>query len=522
MANKNLFDTERGSVAVADTMNEAGGVAYSLSDAHALCNYVVTGTFNGTYYASAQEQLSEIKELCDKTDSVTLAKVAVYAREQAKMKDTPAYILAVLHARGENDLLSKAFFRVTDNVKMLLNFVQIVRSNVTGRRSFGTSTKNLIRQWISEQTSKQLFIASIGHSKPSLVDVIKMVHPKPQSEMQEALFGYLLGKEHRVDLLPQVVKDFEAFKKDNTASLPNIPFQSLSSCDLTTKHWEQISGQMGWNALRINLNTLHRNGVFEDKDVTEGIAHRISDRENVLKFNAFPYQLLTTYNNVQANVPTVVSHALHDAMEIATENIPNIDGDVAVCMDYSGSMGSPVTGNRGSATTNTSCRDVAGLISVCLLRQNPETKLIAWADSVRDVTKYFTSRDSVMSNCQKMRFVEVGCGTDAQLGLQELKRQGWKGKNIIYISDNQSWMNSTDPWGGRATGLANEWAAFKRKNPGAKMVNIHLQPYGTTQVQEDKDVLNVAGFSDSIFKIIASFLNNDGMSFVDAVNAVEL
>jgi 60 kDa SS-A/Ro ribonucleoprotein len=48
-----------------------------------------------------------------------------------------------------------------------------------------------------------------------------------------------------------------------------------------------------------------------------------------------------------------------------------------------------------------------------------------------------------------------------------------------------------------------EWAVFKRRNPQAKMVCIDIQPYDTTQAAERDDIINVAGFSDKVFGLIA-------------------
>ncbi len=44
----------------------------------------------------------------------------------------------------------------------------------------------------------------------------------------------------------------------------------------------------------------------------------------------------------------IVRQALEDAMEIATANVPRIEGQVYVCPDVSGSMQSPVTGQRAA------------------------------------------------------------------------------------------------------------------------------------------------------------------------------
>jgi 60 kDa SS-A/Ro ribonucleoprotein len=41
------------------------------------------------------------------------------------------------------------------------------------------------------------------------------------------------------------------------------------------------------------------------------------------------------------------------------------------------------------------------------------------------------------------------------------------------------------------------------------MVCIDIQPYGTTQAKERKDILNIGGFSDQVFDVIADFAKGD-------------
>ena len=43
------------------------------------------------------------------------------------------------------------------------------------------------------------------------------------------------------------------------------------------------------------------------------------------------------------------------------------------------------------------------------------------------------------------------------------------------------------------------------QGPEAKLVCIDVQPYGTTQAMDRGDVLNVGGFSDQVFDVIAGF-----------------
>jgi 60 kDa SS-A/Ro ribonucleoprotein len=50
-----------------------------------------------------------------------------------------------------------------------------------------------------------------------------------------------------------------------------------------------------------------------------------------------------------------------------------------------------------------------------------------------------------------------------------------------------------------------EWSVFKQRNPQARLACIDVQPYRTVQAQERADILNVGGFSDQVFDVIAEF-----------------
>ena len=69
-----------------------------------------------------------------------------------------------------------------------------------------------------------------------------------------------------------------------------------------------------------------------------------------------------------------------------------------------------------------------------------------------------------------------------------------------------------------------EWVQLKARNPKAKLVCIDLQPHGTTQAVERADVLNVGGFSDAVFQVVADFATGEigPDHWVGKIEAVEL
>jgi 60 kDa SS-A/Ro ribonucleoprotein len=529
MANKNLFkSTSGGIVPDADTFNEAGGKAYKLNDKAALAQLVVTGTFNDTFYADAKTQLDNVLKLTEKVPAKFIAQTAVYARQNAYMKDSPAVLCAVLAVR-DVELLKTIFNDVIDNGKMLKNFVQIVRSGVTGRKSLGTAVKKLVQNWLVSRSDYQLFRDIVGND-PSLADVIKMVHPTPKNKKQETMFGYICGnvdvkintrtgevtsvtrnyrgKAHNIQLryVPDIVVEYETYKQlrlagKDAGTAPNVPFQMLSALNMGKEEWTEMANNGQWMFTRMNLNNFQKYGVFDDPKMVTKIAKRLADPEEVKKARAFPYQLLTAYKNT-SGVPSKVQNALQDALEAAVENVPSIEGKkIYVCVDTSGSMGCSVTGGYGfsrAPASQTSCVDVAGLIAAAILRKNEDAEVIPFDTRVHAIR--LNSRDSVMTNANKL--ARHGGGTDCSSAIRHLNNKNAKGDLIIMVSDNESWR---DRGWGRSTGTAAEFAKFKKRNPGAKMINIDIAPYNTTQVPESKHAFNIGGFSDHVFNIMEAY-----------------
>ena len=518
MANKTLFQTIAGALLPkTDARNEAGGTAYTLPPRHALAQYAVTGCLNTTFYAGAKVQLDRILSLAGQVDPEFVAKAAVYCRERGYMKDTPALLCAAL-ATLDVPTLERVFDRAIDNGRTLRSFVQIIRSGVTGRKSLGTAPRRLVRRWLERRDDEGVFRASVGQS-PSLADVIKMVHPRPANARREALYGWLIGRTHDGALLPPLVRQFEAFKNGETRTVPDVPFQMLTALDLQPAAWRAVAENASWQTTRMNLNTFARHGVFADEALTRHIADRLRDPRQVRRARCFPYQILTAFQAAGQAVPTTVRDSLQNALEIATENVPALDGQVYVCPDVSGSMQSPVTGHRAGSTTRTRCIDVAALVAASVVRKNPSAEVLAFSDDV--VPCRLNARDSVMTNAQTLAALPSG-GTNCSAPLAHLNKVRAHGDLVFMVSDNMSWVDSNG--GGRSTATMAEWATFKARNPRARLVCLDIQPGATTQAAERGDILNVGGFSDAVFEIVAEFARGNLRAghWVELIEQIEL
>lgn len=520
MTNKGLFKMLRGRlVPPADSINEAGGTAYALNAEQALAQYAATGCLNSTFYASAEVQLERVFELCADVTPEFIARVALYARREGRMKDLPALLVAILSVRSPG-LMAEVFDRVIDSPKILRNFVQIMRSGVVGRKSLGTLPKRLICQWLERRSDEAVFFASIGKS-PSVADIIRMVHPAPATRSREALLGYVIGRPHDATALPPIVSRYEAYKAGSRSETPNVPFQMLTALELKTCDWITIARNASWQATRMNLNSFARHGVFEDPEMVELIAQRLADPDQMARAHVLPYQLLVAHAMTGHDVPELIRQSLEEALERATANIPTIPGRTVLCLDVSGSMQSPITGHRRGSTTAVRCVDVASLFVSSILRKNPLAEVIPFTEGI--VRVRINPRDTVVTNARLLASLPPG-GTNCSAPLAELNRRRALVDTVIFVSDYESWFDSIPGTRRHGTATMQQWELIRRRCPKARLVCIDLQPYGTVQAQERQDVLNVGGFSDAVFDLVSAFVANAAgpQHWVDEINAVRI
>lgn len=295
-----------------------------------------------------------------------------------------------------------------------------------------------------------------------------------------------------------------------------MPFEWLTTFTLTPAQWGVLAGSMGWQALRMNLNTLARNGAFAVDGVTELVASRLSDADAVARARVLPYQLMMSLNAVGNGVPLKVQAALEEALEASLSRLTPLDGSIVVAPDVSGSMASPVTGYRKGASSKVRCIDVAALVTAALLRGNRAARVLPFENVVVDVALDPYAR--VAANAQALAAIGGG-GTNVSAPLARLNAERAKADLVVIVSDNQSWVDATR---GGATQTMHEWNTLTRRNRGARLVCIDLQPYGTTQASGRPDILNVGGFSDAVFDTIMRFARGETRDWVELVKETEV
>ncbi len=548
MANETLFSSLFSRLPRADSLNEAGGRAYRLEPKQALAQLAATGTFGATFYAEGASQLQVFRDLVAQVDDpVYLAKLAIYARQRALMKDMPAALLVELSLRDAT-MMQRVFDRVVDNGRVLRSVFQMLRSgqftHADGRvrRGLSASLQRAFQRWLNTASVNRLLSASIGQS-PRLRDVLRLARPTPTDNLRRALFGWLADAAEEkwapatAADLPASVRALQRFRAATTCEeqLAILPELAAVRWDLLADTvrgpavWAALARQMGPQALRMNLNTLLRHGVLtagQDDDAARWVAEQIADPTAIERSRQFPYQFLAAYLHADAQLPAVVRAALQTAAELACGNVPRLPGPVVIGVDVSGSMSSPVTGRQGARQSSVMRGvDVAALFAAAILRRNPDSVVIPF-----DTAAYHAPvdpQDSILSLAQRLAAYGGG-GTDCSLALAEAtsryRERVFAG--AVLISDNESWVG-TGRYG--STGVMTAWEAFvanqrrlSPRGPEPRLACIDLQPYQTVQAVERADIMNVGGYGDAVFQVLTAFMAGDLGRFVAEVEAIEL
>jgi 60 kDa SS-A/Ro ribonucleoprotein len=385
----------------------------------------------------------------------------------------------------------------------------------------------------------KLLSASIGND-PSLRDILRMARPTPKDNQRRALFGWLTDKEiakwapaTEADL-PIEIQALVAYRASATedgqaliaGDLEGVRWDLLTDAARGPKVWMALARKMGPQALRMNLNTLLRHEVFQSNAMVDYVADRIADESGIRRSRQLPYQFFAAYLNAADEVPHKIKSALHAAAEIACGNVPQLPGPVVIGLDTSGSMGIAVTGHRGrGATSKMRCVDVAALFAAAILRRNPDSVVIPFDTQAYDAK--IDPGDSILSIAARLAKYGGG-GTNCALPLEAANRRFAKRRfaGVVLVSDNESWIG-TGRYG--STGVVSAWTSFvanQRKLAGKeadpKLVCIDIQPYQTTQAVERADIMNIGGFSDTVFNVISAFFADDNQRFVAEVEAMKL
>ncbi len=497
-----------------------------LTQEEALANLVLTSIFNSTCRLGAKLAPAEVIALAKQCPPGFVARLAVFAYEQGKLKDTSALLVAFLTTVKAPEHFWAAAPRVLNNMGQIRKFVNYKRGGLLGSKSLGSTAKSYVKKFFAKQTPAQLFYNSIG-SNPSVGDVIRLAHCRPESE-QDGIYKYLLGYDLDLETLPDQIRlAVKGYKQLSAGTwtdddLPEVPAAMLENTISKMTPGQKVAylEKLTPNQLRRQANTLAKAGVFTLQGAMEIACDKLRrlSTEKIL-----PLSLVASCENIQ--VPElqrvlidILDTSLNDAVEVLAGSITR---PMAVAIDVSGSMTWPLSRFLGledkerNPYRHRSVMELAALL-VYPLSRHPMVDLFFVSDEVK------RPAPGAVKDCNSiqefMTLVAGFLGGGTRLSETFTAADGATAPDVFIISDNESWQDKNS--------FHKKWEAYTSKFAGKvemppRLLLWDVVPTLKAPLHTDVDILNLNGISENIYDVAATYLGTE-KTLVQQINEVAL
>jgi len=483
-------------VATRVVSNDAGGAAYAQSPKLELVNLLLSNFLAGDMYRSQKQVLKRVQDLVAQIDDTAfLAKAALYARNEFGMRTMSHLVageMATQNITSGTDwgkvFYDAIIYRVDDMMEIMGYYFD---SNPDA--SLPAAMKRGFASAIGRFDAYQLAKYRGEKKAVKLVDVVRLVRPKPTKKNAKALKALLDGTlKNENTWEAKISKAGQSGSKTEKAAARQDAWAELL-----------LEQKIGYLALVRNLVNIANDVDDAAFDVALSL---LTDKKLILGSKVFPFQLYTAFSEIddtprhsfwyyhsnsrlsrvndKRRVAKLVD-ALGTAIEISLSNLPKLDGKTLVAIDTSGSMHSPLSEN-GSTTMV----EIAALFGIALGKAT-DADVISFNTSAEylSVPKSRSTLDQVRDITQK------GGGTNFESIFKTAKDTHYD--RIFILSDMQAWMQSYD----HPRSALDAYKSRSKANPFVYSFDLH--GHGSMQVPEnDGKVIALAGWSEKIFDIL--------------------
>lgn len=459
---------------VPNTKNLADGEAFTSSLKLELVSILLTSFVKDSFYSysvSIEERIKELVHIIP--DKQFIAKAAIMARDWGMRSVTHVTIAELCNeVKGKSWLraaISKVIQRPDDASEILSYWIS----------NYGKPIPNALKRGIADGLDKfnEYNIAKYKGENHSLkmVDVVNLVHPKSQ------VFGKLISG---------TLETPYTWETEISKAGSDIVAKSVAWTELVK------SGKLGYFALLRNLRNLETN---VSDYIMEEVYAQLTDRSLIKSSKVLPFRYSTAISEVSK---PKTREAISQAVDIACDNMPGLNGATLIAVDCSGSMG----GYGSSSPIN-----IARLFAAVMAKASNADVLLfgshaSWLQ--------YNPADSITTIASPIQANHGG--TNFHLIFDSIKDKAYD--RIIILSDMQAWMRGG--WG--TSTPTNALANYKKRTQSSPNVwSFDLQGYGTLQFPEKK-VFTLAGFSEKIFDIIPLIEEGDKEALLNRVKAVSI
>ena len=460
------------------TTNRSGHAAYRLDDKTRLMTMALTSMLGEPkYYGDNTDDMIQLAEsLCDAGQGEFVAKLAVWARTDGKLRSVSHALVSVAanRCRTDGDGTTRSFVRKAARIIASMRGDDGTEIIATYLALYGKPIPNALRRGVRDAQGKMSAYSIAKYQSKNrdvkLRDALRITHPVARDERTSDAMGKAIADE-----LP----------------MPKSWETELSERGNTREVWDELlaENKVGIFAMVRNMRNMLKVGA----DMTPVIG-RLEDAETIRNSRLLPFRFYSAYKEVKnaGYMTTRIARALDRAMTLACKNVDPLPGRTAVLVDVSGSMTSPV-----SSGSKVMCSDIASVLAAMSVHIADDAWVCAFSDhaSVAHMTG-----TSILSDIERIDY--AWGGTDMAAGFDLLKRSGYDADRVIVLSDNE--VNGGYWRGYGNTGAIQRYLEQYRKKVGHDVWchAIDLMGYGTAQFIGPK-VNIMAGWSESVLRFIS-------------------
>ena len=523
--------------------NFMGEMAFKMEDKEELISTVMTTFLQDEYYEKEATKIARIQELLKKVDPLFAAKLAIYARNEGNLRSVTHFIAAEIAKYVSGSEWGKRFYdkiivRPDDMSEIVSAYAHINGMSQKNISKIPNAMKGGFKTALERLDAYQIDKYKMQNREVSLIDLVRLFHPKGNQKNAEA-FKRLVNGESLEGLYETKIFEKEMTKAGQLTKGATEDEKKEAKHEAISEVLGNIKGMPIMNLIR-NL----RNIILYAPDKVEDACAQLRIKDKILKSRLLPFRFATAYAEIEKmswnkpNTDTAITFesdkaeeeltmiqfhslkrsvldALEDAIQYSVENIPELEGNVAILVDHSGSCRGDAGGSSAvSAFSKTSTAMIGNLFGSMMAYRQKNVYIGLFGDKLIDVPM---DRNMKMIDYNKMSFDRGACcGAGTETGIYDFIRkciiEKKKVDNVVVFSDCQIGNGSYNftPWyGSKMTDCGDHFHElfnkFKKLNPKCNWIVVNLRQSGGTSVfDKSQRILNIAGWSDKIFDVIKS------------------
>ena len=519
-------------------------LAFKMADKELLVSTVMTTFLQNSYYEREDEIVKRITDLVDKVDPLFSAKLAIYARNEGNLRSVSHLVSALLAKYVSGTDWGKRFYnRIVvrpDDISEIVSAYAILNGmGLHDLKKIPNSIKKGFKEALERLDAYQIDKYKMQNRDVSLIDLVRLFHPKGNEKNAEA-YKRLVNGESLADLYETKILEKEMTKAGQTTKDATQEEKDEAKREAITAVLDNVKGMPVMNLLR-NL----RNILLYAPDKVNDACEQLTIEKKILNSRLLPFRFATAYAEIEKmqygdtkskTTSSIVFEseetkqqvtesrfnelkqnlldAIEGAIEIACQNIPELEGNCAILCDHSGSCrGDGGGSSKVSAFSSTTTAMIGNLFGTMMAYRQHDVYLGLFGDRLIQVP--FDRNKRLLDFNKQSYQMGAKCGGATEKGiytfLETVVKEKKKIDNIIVFSDCQIGRGGAfTPWYGTGYNDSSHhfhelFKEFRKINPNANFIVVNLRQSGGTSVfDKSQRILNVSGWSEKIFDTIKS------------------